>query len=642
MTELPNESWISAYLDGELSLDERAQFESWLAENPSAQQLLDELRSLSQTLRALPRLELGDEFAPGVLRRAERAVLLPDTSLPPLAAAADGASARVAAAAAVASDGAPRTAGLDWRRWSRPLLWSALATAASLLIVFFAPDRSAVNSLALRANTEAERGIATATAESDRAVAAAPDSADLEAAPARAAAEPSIFGKDPGPAPLPRDLADMPIPAAAPLAADGHRAKAALDGDSVVAPSAPLDQNLVVLAEVTPLAIREDYFGQVLMRNSVPVENVSTAARMGRDRGRSLEQSPRETIAKSSPDDRGAGDSVRNEDAVRKEDAGYSPRMVYVVEASQEQLAGVLAQLQRDQQEVLALEVDPAPQVPQQQLLANFNRGQRLAADELRRDPLTDEVAAESIADQAPPPDDDPDLQHHAQQTAQPGDALSFEGRQAGEPLYRQNQLRRQIPVEDQRVLQIELRNLSEPDAAVQTVTEPSARVQNMTQNVARARQVDVDQLRQIQLAPLTDESFPLAPGDTSSEHDALPKLSGGGASPKQAPARLARPAAPAGRDGRQIGPRMSQQADVAPRNSVGQQADVAQQLGAAPQGGTVDRAAEGAEAAGKVADDSEASLVRAVFVIQAREPRPAAPAQQQRAPAAEPRQSPQ
>ena len=59
MSDLPNETWTSAYLDGELTVDQRAQFEHWLAGNPSARQLLDELRSISQSVQALPRRNAG-------------------------------------------------------------------------------------------------------------------------------------------------------------------------------------------------------------------------------------------------------------------------------------------------------------------------------------------------------------------------------------------------------------------------------------------------------------------------------------------------------------------------------------------------------------------------------------------------------
>ena len=66
---------ISAYLDGEMTVDEHAEFERLLADDPERRQLLDELRALSSTLGGLPKQELGDSFSQQVLRKAERVVL---------------------------------------------------------------------------------------------------------------------------------------------------------------------------------------------------------------------------------------------------------------------------------------------------------------------------------------------------------------------------------------------------------------------------------------------------------------------------------------------------------------------------------------------------------------------------------------
>ena len=45
---------LSAYLDDELSADERALVEARLATDPAAQQSLEQLRSVSQSVRSLP------------------------------------------------------------------------------------------------------------------------------------------------------------------------------------------------------------------------------------------------------------------------------------------------------------------------------------------------------------------------------------------------------------------------------------------------------------------------------------------------------------------------------------------------------------------------------------------------------------
>src|SRR5262245_881006 len=80
MNHIPDDELLSAYLDGELSAAEQSTVERWLAESAEHRQLLEELRSLSQSFEALPRLQLEDEFYQTVLRRAEREMLASDTS----------------------------------------------------------------------------------------------------------------------------------------------------------------------------------------------------------------------------------------------------------------------------------------------------------------------------------------------------------------------------------------------------------------------------------------------------------------------------------------------------------------------------------------------------------------------------------
>ena len=75
MNDFPENELLSAYLDGELTAAERAEVERLLAANPAARQLLDELRTLSATLQALPPRKLGEDLSRQVLREAERRML---------------------------------------------------------------------------------------------------------------------------------------------------------------------------------------------------------------------------------------------------------------------------------------------------------------------------------------------------------------------------------------------------------------------------------------------------------------------------------------------------------------------------------------------------------------------------------------
>ncbi|MBI2823389.1 MAG: hypothetical protein HYX69_01720 [Planctomycetia bacterium] len=125
---MPDDELISAYLDGELSGEDLARAEQLLATHPDSRQMLEELTALRASLRELPKHELGPDFAASVLRRAEREMLVP--------------------ASAVAmprpheekSASAGRPPVLSWARWQRPLIWSSLAVAAALVIMFLSPD----------------------------------------------------------------------------------------------------------------------------------------------------------------------------------------------------------------------------------------------------------------------------------------------------------------------------------------------------------------------------------------------------------------------------------------------------------------------------------------------------------------------
>jgi len=72
---LSNDELISAYLDGELSSEERARAERLVAEDADSRQLLEELRSLRDSISALPRHQLDANFAETIMDRAERAMI---------------------------------------------------------------------------------------------------------------------------------------------------------------------------------------------------------------------------------------------------------------------------------------------------------------------------------------------------------------------------------------------------------------------------------------------------------------------------------------------------------------------------------------------------------------------------------------
>jgi hypothetical protein len=132
---------LSAYLDGELSTEERARVEERLAVDPVARQMLEELRSVSQAVQGLPQEALGDDLRPVILLRtqqvlgaspAAQAAAVPSTT-PAASPASPGLSLSKSAG------GHPRvTIGRTRRGW----VWAAMAVAAALVIMFV--DRGAV------------------------------------------------------------------------------------------------------------------------------------------------------------------------------------------------------------------------------------------------------------------------------------------------------------------------------------------------------------------------------------------------------------------------------------------------------------------------------------------------------------------
>lgn len=150
MNSIPDDELLSAYLDGELSEEERARVEQLLAEQPEARQLLDELRALSGGFEALPKHRLEVDFASRVLRAAEREMLAGDPpGEMPAASPRSAASSSSEVADSSTRDHALRPAAreahpFDWKRWRRPLAWAGAAMAAGLLLMVMERGRQGV------------------------------------------------------------------------------------------------------------------------------------------------------------------------------------------------------------------------------------------------------------------------------------------------------------------------------------------------------------------------------------------------------------------------------------------------------------------------------------------------------------------
>jgi anti-sigma factor RsiW len=107
-----SDEMISAYLDGELSSDERQAVERAMQQDAACRQLYDQLRALRESLQGLPRHELEPEFAARVLQRI----------------------------AEIRPDHAPQPAPVPAPRgFRRGLVWAAVAIAAGVAVMLLAP-----------------------------------------------------------------------------------------------------------------------------------------------------------------------------------------------------------------------------------------------------------------------------------------------------------------------------------------------------------------------------------------------------------------------------------------------------------------------------------------------------------------------
>ncbi len=144
MNENLTDELISAYLDDELSLDERKQVEELLMDSAEHRRMFEELRALRQGLHSLPKHRLDADFARRVLHRAEREMLtgpLRETDAAPSTPPND-AAAKTATNDQSLSDEPPivkfgaTVAGASERRSLRVAIMAISAVAAALLLTF--------------------------------------------------------------------------------------------------------------------------------------------------------------------------------------------------------------------------------------------------------------------------------------------------------------------------------------------------------------------------------------------------------------------------------------------------------------------------------------------------------------------------
>jgi anti-sigma factor RsiW len=133
MNSSENEILISAYLDDELTVEERARVEQLLAGSAEARQLLEELRALRGGLQELPQHRLELDFAQKVLNKIEQTP--PSYIEQPPATSETVVSKRNVAASAAQTPAleSPTKFRLPFNR--RGLGWSLIAIAAAVMLM---------------------------------------------------------------------------------------------------------------------------------------------------------------------------------------------------------------------------------------------------------------------------------------------------------------------------------------------------------------------------------------------------------------------------------------------------------------------------------------------------------------------------
>jgi hypothetical protein len=396
---------LSAYLDDELSAEDRALVESRLAADPVARQTLEQLRSVSQSMRDLPAESLGRDLRDPILERARTVIA--------------SRSQRAAAPAPSPEPPSPscQLPAVTFGRTIRGWVWASAAIAAAILIMVLQPsnERNAnLPSVAKRAESNSETSLpvnrqlaqnqpANRAADSSATPApampearaptasfaapkehAAAGQSSIAAVPSSEPAESSDgFAPDASPLLTPADAA--PEMAAAPPAAEAPTAGEA----------AAVNQPVVVRVLARRAAVDNNAFETLLQKNGVVIEPsayrlmsegrvaASEPAQAGSARSRELlTDAPADDVAESElKDDRQA--AAANHDGAQQ---SGDIELVWV-DAPSKTIISCMNELNRDADNFAGISVDVPPPTVQEQAaattaenkqasqFARFNRG---------------------------------------------------------------------------------------------------------------------------------------------------------------------------------------------------------------------------------------------------------------------------
>jgi hypothetical protein len=352
--EIFDDELLSVYVDGELTVEERAVVEARLESDPAARELVAELRGLSSTLRSLPRERNNEDVRSLVMAQiGESKVSLPS-----------------------------REPG---RNNLRILLWPAVMIAAALMLMFTqgneeprdrelarvepakeADDRVAGERLAMDKIEESAREIGTPFARDNAEIRAAePPTEDVVADNSPAGGAGGLMTTDGAAelreeaAPTNRDFAFAPDPE---LSKQLRSALANTEAELGI-----------VHLTLTDLPAGVEKFDRLLISNGVQVDNLSeanesiAAAPATESAASELDATSRAATSGEVPSATtlsgragGFGGGVPAEGSARFKEAESvnEPEMV-LVEAPAEQIANILMSCSRDTQAIKEVKIDP-------------------------------------------------------------------------------------------------------------------------------------------------------------------------------------------------------------------------------------------------------------------------------------------
>lgn len=397
---------LSAYVDGELTAAERAAVEARLQADPSARELVAEIKVLSSTLRSLPRLAATEDVRSAVLGQVtdKQPVTLPQYRPGPL----------------------------------RRLVWPALAIAAALVLMFTQEDHQENSDLA---KVEVRGGELRDQPAVGRTIPAfeAPETPARVAASAPEAAAPAA-----------EEVAvlDEGASAGVALGAELVRSQPPVNGRTLDALTSTDAELGIVHLTLTDLRTGTERFDRLLLSNGVQVlDGAADADRASGIADNESSVAADSAVAEATPSARalsapagGLGGAAPT--ASSSESKSQEPEMV-LVEAPPKQIEQILFGCNNDTEAIEAVSIDPSASgtnlTPEKQRLLGYQQYERAARNraEAKGYSITPEQQGViSVLNSLPTPEQSSDVQPTAELAAaglpQQGWATKFRG--GGQP----------------------------------------------------------------------------------------------------------------------------------------------------------------------------------------------------------------